>query len=168
MPHRIFSFSCVAVYTLLSFAPVLSAFGRYNTRVGGDGTTSRPVNGEATRAAKRYWARASLITSNELYKRSYNLPHSSENRQQFTILLGRDGSKFRNFEEFLLQQVDDDNDDDDQDRKSNGTKPLVVVVFTSPYCGPCLKIKDELVVVNQKLKERITLVAIDSDKVRKM
>ncbi len=69
------------------------------------------------------------------------------------LLLGSK-PKFRNFEEFLVHEEDDD-------QTGNFA---VVVLFTNPYCGPCLKIKDELTTVNRKLKGRINLVAIDTDR----
>jgi len=108
------------------------------------------------------------------HRQTYNSPHPNtkatselgnrttlwrlKNYQNlFSSLHAKKSSKYKNFEDFLLQSSEQSTDSDFDNNH-------ILVTFSSPFCGPCHKLRDELIIVKKTLQDNVTLVNIDSNK----
>ena len=83
--------------------------------------------------------------------------------RKYVSLSAKKESKFKNFEEFLVQQQSCSNKENN-DSNDSCKQPLAVVIFSSPFCGPCVRMKDELMIVKKELSGDVFVVTIDSNK----
>lgn len=114
-------------------------FDRFNIRI---------RNFQATKQLKhRKLVRGSIGGS------SNSSTRSSGGDSSLCLSVKRKEASYKNFDEFLTQQECDITADS-----------LTAVTFASPFCGPCKRMKEELVSVKKSMGELVNLVAIDSNK----
>lgn len=78
---------------------------------------------------------------------------SSSRGYSFFLSAKKKEASYKNFDEFLTHQECDISSDS-----------LTAVTFASPFCGPCKRMKEELVAVKKSMEGIVNLVAIDSNK----
>lgn len=78
-----------------------------------------------------------------------NVPIRFNWNREIVIIKATNKPKFKTFEDFLLHQSD---------------SQLTLVTFASPVCGPCKKMKEELVTVKESIGEIVIMATVDSNK----
>ena len=87
-----------------------------------------------------------------LNKNTDNFPFRDNWNRKVVIIKATNKQKFKTFEDFLLQHSD----------SHHGQ--LTLVTFASPACGPCKKMKEELVTVKESIGDLVTMATVDSNK----
>jgi thiol-disulfide isomerase/thioredoxin len=179
-------FICVGVISISEASIIAAAFlitekthlfSSTSTKTDKSTSTSTSTNKETRRTPCLHFRRQRGVSHPRIYdalqwkitSHKKNISHSNdlqlkleqEPGRRLTVMSAKRQSSFKNFEEFLVQQQKSCNE---QTNVNKNNKPLAVVTFSSPFCGPCVKMKGELMKVKGVLNEHILMVTIDSDK----